>query len=178
MVDMGEANGRAFVGIVSVGFDSVVNEEANRSRLLRGEAVYVWTAVRLLAGWRHARFRMTIDESARETRGYAVGVANSGAYGGGMLVVPDAQLDDGRLDAFAFEAHRKVRFLREIPKRRSGGHVDNPAYNVVRGSTVTIEADRPFPVYADGEPIGSLPVEVRVCPSCLRVVAQTSPSTS
>jgi YegS/Rv2252/BmrU family lipid kinase len=170
-VDVGEANGLPFVGIVSVGIDSVVNEKANAAKLIRGEAVYIVTALRVIATWRHATFTVAADGHQREVRGYSVGVANSGAYGGGMIVVPRAQLDDGKLDVFTFAADSKLRFLRQLPQRAQSGHVGNPTFAVEQAAAVAVDADRPFPVYADGEPIGQLPVEVTLRRRCLRVLA-------
>jgi YegS/Rv2252/BmrU family lipid kinase len=170
-VDVGMANGTPFVGIVSVGIDSVVNEKANRAKLIRGEAVYLVTALRVIAVWRDATFRVTVDGVPKQVTGYSVGVANAGSYGGGMLVAPGAELDDGELDVFSFAADNKVRFLAQLPKRAQAGHVDNPAFSVEQATRVTVDADRPFPVYADGEYIGPLPVEVTIRPGALRVLA-------
>jgi YegS/Rv2252/BmrU family lipid kinase len=170
-VDVGVANGRAFVGIASVGIDSVVNEKANASKLIKGEAVYIVTALRVIAVWRDALFRLTVDGVPQQVTGYSVGVANAGSYGGGMLVAPDAQLDDGRLDVFTFASDSKVRFLGQLPKRAEAGHVDNPTFSIEHATRVTVDANRPFPVYADGEYVGELPLEVTIRPRCLRVLA-------
>ena len=53
----------------------------------------------------------------------------------------------------------------------SGTHLQDPAVKLVQASEVTFHADRPFTAYADGDPIGDLPLTVRVLPGSLRVVA-------
>ncbi|MCW3024838.1 MAG: diacylglycerol kinase catalytic region, partial [Solirubrobacterales bacterium] len=86
---------------------------------------------------------------------------NSKAYGGGMRAAPDAMLDDGLLEVMVLENISKLRFLtRILPKVFSGAHVHEPCVRVFRAREVSIRADRPFTMYADGDPIGELPLRV------------------
>ena len=121
--------------------------------------------------WRHACFEIVTDGATQRVRGYSVAVANARAYGGGMMLVPHARLDDGRLDVLTIAAHPKLRFLRTFPRVFNGGHVGDPALRFTTATTVEVSADRPLVVYADGEPIATLPVTVRVRPGALRVIA-------
>ena len=117
---------------------------------------------------------MTIDGKLHTVTGYSVIVANSKAYGGGMYVVPHAELDDGRLDVMLSDASSKLSFLRNLPKLFKGSHVDDPHIRFVSGQEVEVRADRPFTVYADGDPIGELPVRIRVAQRVLRVIVPRS----
>jgi YegS/Rv2252/BmrU family lipid kinase len=172
-LDLGEAAGRAFVGIASCGFDSVANRIANETRIVRGNLVYAYGAVRALIGWRPARFELTLgDGSEHVVTGYSVGAANSKAYGGGMWAAPDAELDDGLLDIPTCADMRKLRFVtRLLPKLFDGTYVNLPEVTVLRAAEVTIAADRPFTLYADGDPIAELPVTVRALPAAVTVIA-------
>ena len=98
LIDVGEANGRRFLGIVSVGFDSEANRLANETQLIRGNLVYAYAALRTLVGWKPARFTIRVDEERIRFTGYSVSVANNSAFGGGMFIAPDAELDDGEFD--------------------------------------------------------------------------------
>jgi YegS/Rv2252/BmrU family lipid kinase len=170
-VDLGEVGATTFVGIASCGFDSVANRIANETKLMRGNLVYTYGALRALAGWRPARFTVTIDGAPpRDFTGYTVAAANSKAYGGGMLLAPDASLDDGRLDVVIVEQTPKLRFLRLLPTVFKGEHVKQPNVHVLRASEVEISADRPFTMYADGDPIGELPVTVIALRGAVRVL--------
>ena len=51
-LDLGCVGGRTFIGIASCGFDSVANRIANETKLVRGNLVYAYGAMRALAGWR------------------------------------------------------------------------------------------------------------------------------
>lgn len=171
-IDLGEAQGHTFVGIASCGFDSDANRIANQARVVHGNLVYAYGAVRALASWRPARFELTLDRERRHVvTGYSVGAANSKAYGGGMYAAPGALLDDGLLDVVMLAAMPKRRFLFSLlPKVFKGTHIDEPEVTVMRAAEVEISADRPFTMYADGDPIAELPVTVRALPAAVRVL--------
>jgi YegS/Rv2252/BmrU family lipid kinase len=170
-IDVGEVNGRRFLCIASCGFDSDANRIANEARLVKGNLVYLYAALRALVAWKPARFEVTLDGKRREFTGYAVAAANNRAYGGGMFLAPDAELDDGKLDVVWTSDVSKLHFLANLPKVFKGRHVDNPEVTVLRGSEVEIRADRPFAVYADGDHIADLPATIRVLPRALDVIA-------
>jgi YegS/Rv2252/BmrU family lipid kinase len=169
-IDVGEVNGRRFLGIASVGFDSDANRIANETHLLRGNLVYAYAALRALAGWKSARFTIAIGERRTRVEGYSVVVANSKAYGGGMFIAPDAEIDDGEFDVVTIGQVGKLRFLGNLPKVFKGTHVRNDEVEVVRASRLGLSASRPFAVYADGERLTDLPADLRVIPRALRVL--------
>jgi YegS/Rv2252/BmrU family lipid kinase len=169
-IDVGEAGGRTYVGILSAGFDSEVNRIANGTRLPLGTQVYAYGALRALWSWKPASWEVDIDGARHRFSGYAVAVSNSGVFGGGMWLVPDAELDDGMLDVAFTEDRPKLDYLKGLRQVFDGRHVDSPAFRILRGREVTFHADRPFTAYADGDPIVDLPATVRVLPGALRVI--------
>jgi YegS/Rv2252/BmrU family lipid kinase len=174
-LDLGEADGRTFIGIASCGFDSEANRIANETRLVRGNLVYSYGALRALLAWRPATFTLELDDAVPEIMiGYTVAVANSKAYGGGMFMAPDASLEDGLLDIVTVAEMPKLRFGRGLPKVFKGEHVGNPEVTVRRASQVRVSSDRPFVMYADGDPIAALPVTVRAVPGAVRVIVPPS----
>lgn len=176
-LDLGEVAGKAFVGIASAGFDSDANRIANEAPARLGDLVYAYGALRALIGWRPARFTITLepdgDVDARQTHeilGYSVAAANSRAYGGGMLLAPTALLDDGMLDIVAIERVSKARFLANLPKVFKGTHVKLDSVRCWRAREAQIVSDRPFTLYADGDPIAELPARVRALPDAVSVL--------
>jgi YegS/Rv2252/BmrU family lipid kinase len=170
-LDLGEADGHVFIGIASCGFDSDANRIANETRIVRGNLVYTYGALRALLSWRPATFTVTLDDGDPLTIiGYTVAAANSKAYGGGMYLAPDASLEDGLLDVVITGNVPRLRFLRLLPTVFKGEHVKLPDVHVMRAASVTISADRPFMLYADGDPVAELPVTVRTLPRAVRVM--------
>ncbi|HTA35547.1 MAG TPA: diacylglycerol kinase family protein [Solirubrobacteraceae bacterium] len=179
-IDLGEVRGlaqeragQAFVGIASVGFDSDANRIANEAPSWLGGLVYAYGALRALLAWRPARFEIELDPPGERHSfsAYTVGACNSKTYGGGMRAAPDALLDDGLLDVVVLENVSKLTFLTKIlPRVFSGTHVREPCVRVLRAREVLIEADRPFAMYADGDPIGELPLRVSAIAGAVNVI--------
>jgi len=170
-IDVGEANGKRFLGIASAGFDSEANRIANGTKLLRGTLVYAYGALRALLGWKPVRFTIRVDEERVRFTGYSVSVANSRAYGGGMFIAPDADLADGEFDIVTVGEVGKLRFLGNLPKVFKGTHVDEDEVRVFRAPHLELSASRPLAVYADGEHLTDLPASLRLLPRALSVLA-------
>ena len=169
-LDVGQVDGKSFVGIASFGFDSDANRIANETRIVRGNLVYAYAALRALVQWKHARFTVTVDGERHEFTGWSVAVGNSKAFGGGMFMFPMAELDDGKLEVAICEQSSKWHYLKGLPKVFKGTHVDDPAIRFFRGERIEIDADRDFMVYADGDPLADLPATVTVLRRALRVI--------
>ncbi|HKG17580.1 MAG TPA: diacylglycerol kinase family protein [Solirubrobacteraceae bacterium] len=170
-VDVGDVDGRPFIGVASVGCDSEANRIANQTRLVRGNVVYAYGALRALATWTPAHFTLDLDGGRRITfSGYSVAAANSRAYGGGMFIAPEAELDDGMLDVVCSGQATKRRALLNLTRVFQGRHVEAPWVHVLRSREVTVSCDRPFTMYADGDPIGELPLTVRARHRALQVI--------
>jgi YegS/Rv2252/BmrU family lipid kinase len=172
-IDVGEANGKRFLGIVSVGFDSECNRLANETRWLRGNFVYAYSMVRTLIGWKPARFTIVVGEKRQRLTGYLVAVANNKVYGGGMYIAPEAEIDDGEFDVVAIHQVGKIRFLAGLRDVLKGTHLGKEEVSAFRTSRLELDASRPFPVYADGDHLTDLPVSLRVLPRALSILAPT-----
>ncbi|MFI0486085.1 diacylglycerol/lipid kinase family protein [Actinomadura sp. 9N215] len=174
-VDAIDANGTAVLGSVYAGVDAVANDNANKTRLLRGSAAYYFGALRAIVSWRAADYLITVDGETRERQGYTVVAANSGYYGFGKHIAPDARVDDGLLDVILIRTAPKRLFFAVMRELEDGTHVRRPEVEVMRGEEVRIELAGPpgrtLPYGADGELPGVLPVTARVLPGALRVLA-------
>jgi YegS/Rv2252/BmrU family lipid kinase len=175
-IDVGEANGQRFLGIASVGFESEANRIANRARVIRGNLVYAYAALRALISWKPARFSLRVGDERMRFTGCSVSAANSKAYGGGMLIAPDADMADGQFDIVLVGDVGRLRILSNLPKVFKGTHVENDEVRVFRAPYLEIGASRPFEVYADGEHLTDLPASLRLLPRALRVIAPPAPA--
>ncbi len=169
-VDVGEISERSFLGIAICGYFSRANQIANDARVIRGHLVYTYGGLRALAGWRPAKFNLTLDGVPREFSGYSVAIANSARHGGGMMLAPDAKLDDGLFDVVMIADMPKHRLLHALPAVFRGSHVAMPEVEVIRAKHVTLDCDRTFTVFADGDPIAVLPASLEVRGAAIRVI--------
>jgi diacylglycerol kinase family enzyme len=170
-IDLGTLGDRVFLGVAGVGLDSAVGEIAERTRLVRGRAVYAYAALRGVAAWTPVPFTLDVDGDEREVLASSIAVANSGRHGGGMRPAPGAVLDDGLLDVVVFGALPKRTLVRSLPRMFDGSHVRDPSVTVLRGRRVRLAAAEALSVWADGERLGHLPAELAVRPAALEVLA-------
>lgn len=161
---------RWFAGVLSAGFDALVNERANLWRWPKGKLRYNLALLRELATLKPTTYRLVLDGVEWNTAGTLVSIANNTSFGGGMLITPDALLDDGLIDVFVVEPLSRIAFLGIFPRVFTGTHVSDPRVSIRRAARVSIEADGVV-AYADGERVGELPLEVEIVPGALRILS-------
>jgi len=155
-IDLGNVDSEWFAAILSTGFDSVVNERANSLKWPKGPQRYNAAIALELPKFQPIEYEITMDSVKMTTKAMLIAVGNGRSYGGGMLVCPHAQINDGLFDVMILEPVTKVEFLKVFPKVFSGSHISHPAVKTFRTQKISIVADAV--AYADGERIGLAPV--------------------
>ncbi|WP_069173372.1 diacylglycerol kinase [Streptomyces griseus] len=169
-IDLGRAGGRWFGSVLAAGFDSRVNDRANRMRWPGGRFTYDLAILAELAAFRPIPYRLRLDGGAvREIEATLVAVGNGPAYGGGMRICADAVMDDGLFDVTVVGDCSRSTLLTVFPKVYRGTHLGHPKVTVHRVSSITLEAPG-VTAYADGEPLGALPLTVTCVPGAVRVL--------
>lgn len=164
-----------FFNSASAGFDSLCNRRANRWKYPKGPSRYTLAMLYELVGFSSLKYRAKIDGKERDLDAMLCALSNGPSYGGGMLVAPDARIDDGQLDLFIVNKITKPELIKVFPKVFTGKHVTHPAVEILRVTEVTLISEG-VPVYADGEPAGQLPMTVSIAPKALRVLAKPAKS--
>jgi YegS/Rv2252/BmrU family lipid kinase len=177
-VDLGYAAGRYFTCIASVGFDSTVIETTLRTRHIKGRWVYPYAVVKCALAWKPQRFTIRSNGEVLTFEGFSVAAANAKCFGGGMLLAPDAEVDDGMFDVVAITTPSRRHFLRWAPFIFSGGHLQSPQVKVWRTDRLTVETGSPFLVYADGEVLAPAPLEIEVRAKALQIISPSIPGSS
>lgn len=149
---------RYFLCVMSSGFDSMVNERANRMTRPSGDARYVVAMLAELRSFAPIPYRVVIDGTLVEDDAMLVSLGNGPSFGGGMRVCPSADMHDGRLSMLWVHRMSRPTLLRLFPMIYSGRHVRRPEVTEKQVGVVHLEA--PGVAYADGERIGPLPADV------------------
>jgi diacylglycerol kinase family enzyme len=143
-------------------------------RNFSGEFRFVFAAVGALAAWRERRVRVMVDgRVVIDGPMNLAGVANGLYAGGGMMLSPEARIDDGKLDVITASGLSRANVVTELSRIHTGGHVNNPKVTITQGSIVSIEtflAQDAMPLEADGNVRGVTPVQFQVLPGALRFV--------
>lgn len=172
-VDVATANGVRYLGVAGLGFDSEVADYANRVKVLRGSAVYLYSILRVLPRFTPHLVRITTESGTRAEEIMFAAVGNTRQYGGGIRITPDAVIDDGLLDVCIVHRTTRMELLKTLPKAYTGAHVRSEFVETGRGRTFEFTSDRPLAVYADGEPLTRTPVKFALAAQRLKVVVPT-----
>ncbi len=163
--DLGLVNGEWFGAVLSTGFDSKVNERANTMSWPKGPMKYNAAIAIELPRFKPRHYEITLDDRIISTEAMLIAVANGPSYGGGMLVCPNADIEDSLFDVMVLHPVSKIEFLKVFPRVFKGTHVTHPAVEIVRSASVKISADAV--AYADGERIGPLPISAQCIPKAM-----------
>lgn len=165
-IDLGQIDGEYFGAIASTGFDSLVNERANQMKWPKGPSKYNVAMAFELPKFKPIEYQFTIDNQRMEREAMLIAIGNGRSYGGGMLVCPDADLEDGLLDLMILNPVSKREFVQIFPSVYKGEHIRHPQVEIRRAKSINIEATAIC--YADGERIGPLPANISVAPGALK----------
>ncbi|UFQ14646.1 MULTISPECIES: diacylglycerol kinase [Streptomyces] len=170
-IDLGRVGGTWFGTVLASGFDSRVNDRGNRMRWPAGRFKYDLAMAAELAAFRPVPYRITLDGGdVHETEATLVAVGNGSSYGGGMRICAGAEPDDGLFDITVVGPCSRTTLLKVFPRVYKGTHLGHPAVTVHRAATVELVAPGTTG-YADGEPLGALPLTVECVPGAVRVLA-------
>lgn len=161
-----------YCGIATCGFDSEVADFTYRYRNIPGGWFgYFGVALILLAKFQFKQVRVQGDDFEFQGSVLLVATANCPSYGGGLWIAPTAQIDDGFLHVCIVRQTSKLRILLLMPTVFTGRQIFEPEVSLHAVRKVRLESERPLPLFADGDPMGTTPAEIRAIPSALTVFA-------
>jgi YegS/Rv2252/BmrU family lipid kinase len=161
---------RYFANVGSVGMSGAVAERVNSmTKAFGGRLTFYYALTREFLAWRNTEVTVTVDGGERRGPMHDVIVANGRWHAGGMKLAPDASSNDGLFDVIVIGDVSKLDFATTSPKLYKGGHIGHPRVEVVRSSTVAVDAAVPLPIELEGEPVGTTPARFEIVPRALRV---------
>ena len=166
----GEEARSVFANVASAGISGAIAQRANESsKALGGKVSYYWATLAVFFGWQTGEMRVTVDGESRSGRMIDAVVCNGRYLGGGMMMCPDAEPDDGVFDVLLIGDVTKRDLLLVLPKTYKGNHLPHPRLELLRGKVVTVESAEPLPIELDGEQPGTTPARFEVLSRALRL---------
>ncbi|MBV9090449.1 MAG: diacylglycerol kinase [Mycobacteriaceae bacterium] len=162
-----------FGTVMAAGFDSLVSDRTNRMRWPHGRMRYNLAMLAELSKLRLLPFRLVLDGTQEIVADLTLAAfGNTRSYGGGMLICPNADHSDGRLDITMVHSASRARLVRLLPTVFRGTHVDLDEVSTARAGSVRVECPG-INAYADGEFACPLPVEVSAVAGALKILRPT-----
>ena len=181
LVDVGlltDENGRKeyFDNTLGVGFDTVVTIRSHRLPVLRGFVMYLTAVIQtILLNHDPVLMKMESDGAAWQENVIMLTVCNGGREGGGFMIAPQAKIDDGILDFAVVKKCSRLTMFRLVPEFMNGTHMRFDNVKMGNCKTISVTADRPMYIHADGEVYTSFGsnlkgMKLEILPSVLQVV--------
>ena len=168
-IDLGEVDGQLFLNMATGGFGSRVTANTSEElKKLLGGAAYFLTGLSRFAEVHSAFGRFGGPGFAWEGDFLALGIGNGRQAGGGHVLCPQAQVDDGLLDVCIVPASQDV--VGTLGTLLSGGILGLEAVSVsARLPWLEVEAPEGLDINLDGEPLESRHLRFAARPGALRV---------
>lgn len=150
-VDIGICNGKYFINGVGIGFDGVVTKSMGKTKILPGYLSYLAVVLQKILFYREKMVVWVIDYKKRSEKIFMISIANGSRYGGGFLVAPDAEINDGEFDIVIIKCISSWKRFFYLPKVQKGKHMNSSFAEVFRGKKVLVCSDTPLFAHLDGE---------------------------
>ena len=171
----GETHARYFVNVADAGVGAEVVRIANdSSKVLGGQLTFTIASLRALAGWSDARITASLDGSPKQELAITTyAIANGRYFGGGMMVSPEAKLDDGLFHVTVWSGFTLLDFALKGGQLRDGTHVKLAGTKTASARRVRLEPGpgRVARVELDGELVGQLPATFEVLPGAIQLLS-------
>lgn len=168
----GAPRSRPFVNIASIGISGITDDYVNHTtKLFGGKASFMIGSVRGILSYSNVRMKVIVDGTpVHEGLTNLVAMANGRFFGGGMMMAPDAELDDGLLRVVVMGDMGKLEFLALAGAIYKGEHVKHPKCVLARGRVVEVITEGRALIDLDGEMPGMGPVRASVVPGAIRLM--------
>jgi YegS/Rv2252/BmrU family lipid kinase len=168
----GQPRPRVFINVLGLGFDAQVIAGFRQQRLRwPGKAGYFLSGFKELGRLTHHRITGSLDGRPLETNAMLVAIGLGRYFGGGLMITPGASPQAGQFQVVLAQKLSRLELLGLLPGLYSGQHLNHPRITAAFASRITIHADPPAEVEAEGELEGLTPIEVAIIPQALRIAA-------
>jgi len=168
--DLGRINGRYFCTVATVGLDAEVSSFVDSMRVpLHGTMAYLFGALWVLSRYRAPRVRLQGDFGTIDRPVFVASSANTSSYGGAIEIAPGAVPTDGLLDVCVIEAVSRRRALALIASVLRHRHLLEREVQLLRTRQLTVDADKPLLLWADGERVATTPAVIEAVPGAVHI---------
>ena len=165
LVDAGLCNGYYFLNGVGIGFDGEVVQAMGKRRFISaGYLAYLWTVIKKIAFYREKELTLIYDGVETSDRYFLLSIAHGSRYGGGFMVAPHAEVNDGLLDLVKIGCIHRLRRLIYLPKMEKGEHLGLSFVSSYRVKKVVVKSAEKIAAHLDGELMVSDFFEIEILP--------------
>jgi YegS/Rv2252/BmrU family lipid kinase len=164
---------RYFINLTSFGMGGEVATRAkNALSGVSGKLAFLYATVEVFFRYQAKTVELTLDDGEPSTHKILnVAIANGRYHGGGMHVCPKALLDDGLLEITIIDALGMLTLAKDLPVLYSDNVYKHPKVHHFHAKLVRAASNERVSIEVDGEALGTLPIDIRVVPGAVRILA-------
>lgn len=176
-IDLIDISGIKCLNVASTGLDIEVLRTYEKVKLFKGKAKYYYALLKTLLNFSSYKTIVKIDGKVLERDALVVAAGNGRCFGGGMVVTPHAQVQDGKISVTIINKIKKRELPSKLPKFVKGKHDKLPgtaeSYECEEFEVLLPEEKAPA-IEIDGEVISGHPFKCKILPSILKIFKPTS----
>jgi diacylglycerol kinase (ATP) len=177
VVDVGRLNGRHFVNVSAGGFIAEVSDAVNpQLKTIAGKLAYLLGGAQVVLTHEPLAAEIVTAGASSSQSLHAFAVCNARLVGGGRLIAPHAEFDDGLLDVCLIGAMPMMEFIALLKRVSTGQHVDDERVTYFRARELELRFDRPIPVNTDGQVLKASQCRYDVLPRAARFLGYRRPA--
>ncbi len=170
-IDLGKETDRIFSIIAGIGFPAEVMKNTNNYKgMLRGSMAIAYNVVKTISFLQPIPLELELDGEKFYRKASGVFILNTRFTGGGLMVAPDADPEDGFLDIVIMNNLSRGGLLGILPRVYSGGHRNHPQIEFHRAKQITLNTAIPYLKMFDGSIYGTSPLRVEVIPQKFKII--------
>lgn len=170
-IDVGKVNNRYFINGLGIGFDAWVAWESHKIRcFFFPKLLYLYTVIRLLFRYKSASIRIDLTDTVLDKKALLIAIGNGKSSGGGFLLTPEAELDDGLIDVCIIDDISRLKLLRQLPKALKGTHKSLPYVTSLKTKRLTVDSSSLLLAHVDGEILEDNHYQIEILPRSLKVI--------
>ena len=169
-IDVGWEQERCFISTLGLGFPAIIAHEVNKMRCLKGPPAFFVATYKAISRLRPIQARITLDSVTLNVNCTSILIQNTRFCGGGLLMAPEAQTNDGLFDVVVVNDIGKVDLMLNFPKIYSGRHLQHPKFSLYRSRSVRIDTPMNLSKMFDGDIYGQTPVNAKVLREAVTII--------
>jgi diacylglycerol kinase (ATP) len=174
-VDVGRLNERHFINVSAGGFIAEVSDAVNpQLKTIAGKLAYLVGGAQVVLNYEPVGATIRVSGTTEFRRLHTFAVCNSRLVGGGRLIAPHADVDDGLLDACLIEAMPTLEFVALLRRVSNGEHLDDDRVAYIQTREIALAFDRPIKVNTDGQVLDADRCQYTVLPRAARFLGAGS----
>lgn len=171
-IDLIDISGIKCLNVASTGLDIEVLRTYDKVKIFKGKARYYWALLKTLIRFSSYKAIITIDGEKIERNALVVAAGNGKCFGGGMVVLPHAEPNNGKINVTVINRIKKYQIPTKLPKFVKGKHdkLEGIAEHYLCDEFEVILPEEKAPATEiDGEVINGHPFKCKILPSVLKI---------